>query len=185
MMKIYFLWTGLLLCQLLCPVKTIAQSAAQPRNNNTPRISTCTPEELIGLIKYDHQEAAEKMGISRSSASFDKFDRLLQDHDAKVDGIVKSHQDLFEGLYALKAQYEERATLLQDFQPLVELIHLMYEKLRPIADEVAKESEYLDILVAHVLQDKQFRKWKRYRVKVKKRRGPRYPRPMAGPLVWE
>ncbi len=184
-MKIIPVRLGMALYCFLSPLVLFAQTAQKQKSSAEVQITTCSPEELIGLIKYDHQEAAEKVGISRSSASFDKFDRLLQDHDARVDGIVKSHRDLFEGLHALKAQYEERATMLQDFQPLVELIHLMDEKLRPIADEVAKESEYLDILVAHVLQDKQYRKWKRYQVKVKKRHGPRYPRPMAGPFAWE
>lgn len=181
-MKFNPIWKGIALCCLLCPTALFAQSAKKLKNEQQTRITTCTPEGLAGLIKYDHLEAAEKLGLKPNTSVYEKFDRMLSEHDRQVDAIVQDHQALFEGLYKIKAEYEDRATAQQDFQPLVELIRLMGEQLEPISGEVDKENEYLNVLAAHVLGEKMYPKWERYQRKVHKKCGPRYPRPMAGPL---
>ncbi len=184
-MKITLIQIVMALNCALGPLVLFAQSSEKQKQESQTRITTCTPEGLAGLIKYDHLEAAEKLGLDPGTAVFQKFDRMLQDHDSEVDAIVSDHQALFDGLYKLKSEYEDRATAQQDFQPLVELIRLMEEELEPIAPEVEKEQNYLNVMAAHVLGDSKYKKWERYQAKVKKKCGPRYPRPMAGPLAMD
>ncbi|MBN7812867.1 hypothetical protein J0A68_18065 [Algoriphagus sp. H41] len=185
-MKIIPVRLGMALYCFLSPLVLFAQTVQKQKSGSAEvQITTCSPEELIGLIKYDSREAAEKVGLDVASASYGKFDRVLQEHSSKVDDLVQKHREVFERLYSLKGQYEEQATAQQDFQPLVKLIQLMEEQLQPIGVEVEKENDYLHILLAHVLEDRQFRKWERYQAKVKKERGPHYPRPMAGPLAMD
>ena len=168
-----------------CPLILLGQASEKHKSTAPSRITTCTPEGLIGLVKYDHLEAAGKVGLTFGSPGFEKFDRLLAEHDRKFDAIIGDNQKLFGELYSLKAQYEELATGRQDFTPLVELIDLMKNQLMPISELVEKEDQYLNILMAHVLEERQFRKWERYQRKVKKAKGPKYPRPMAGPILVE
>ena len=181
-MKITLIRMGIALYCLLGPLGLFAQAAKKQKNEQQARITTCTPEGLAGLIKYDHLEAAEKLGLKPNTPICEKFDRMLSEHDRKVEAIVQDHQALFDGLYTLKEEYEDRATAQQDFQPLVELIRLMEQQLEPISGEVDKENEYLNVLASHVLGEKRYPKWERYQRKVHKKSGPRYPRPMAGPL---
>lgn len=184
-MKTTLIRLGVALYCMLSSTLLLAQNKTKSASNSQIRITTCTPEGLAGLIKYDLTESAAKLGLESGTADFEKFGRLLKDHDQKVDAIVEGHRLLFDRLYSLKTEYEDRATAEQDFQPLVKLIRLMEEELEPIGEEVAKENDYLNVLAAHVLGEKKYSKWERYQHKVKKAQGPHYPRPMAGPLMMD
>jgi hypothetical protein len=186
-MKIEFHWIRLACCLILfnSPMILLGQAAEKRKSAAPVRITTCTPEGLIGLVKYDHLEAAGKVGLESGTPGFEKFDGLLAEHDQKLDAIIQNNQKLFEGLYSLKVQYEDLATVRQDFIPLVELIGLMKNQLMPISELVEEEDQHLNILMAHVLEEKQYRRWERYQSKIKKAQGPKYPRPMAGPILVE
>lgn len=121
----------------------------------------------VGIIRFDEEIACGKMKIKNKeeiavvSKQIVKFNRAMD--ELKFRHFIKLNDT------ELMANIKQKSFIAtKDFQGMTELRIEIHEALRPVRIEVTELNEGLNESLKSVLSDRQFKKWKKYVISVRK-----------------
>ncbi|MEQ6124440.1 hypothetical protein AAON49_09585 [Pseudotenacibaculum sp. MALMAid0570] len=139
---------------------------SRPQNDKLPEFN---PERTIGLVIYNYERVVKKIGVKKKSDNakkiksiFTKFNRSLNDIKRINSFTLKEMKTTFEAT-------RREAIKTKDFSGMQAVQKQMAEAFKPIVDAILKKEEELDASLKPLLSEKQFRKWLKYKSRVKKK----------------
>jgi len=132
-----------------------------------PKIPDFNAKNVVGIIRYDEEIACKKIKLKKTediaalSKHIIKFNRAMD--ELKFRHFVKLND------IELLVNMKQKAILAtKDFQAMTELQIETHEKLSPIKTEVKELTDALTENIKKLLSEKQFKKWRKYKISVQK-----------------
>ena len=141
----------------------------QPRAAQQPRAPKIDVEKAVGLTFYNIEKVAKKIGVKKSSETFDKLASIFNSFNRELKQIKRINTFLFsEGKSKMEAAQKE-AMKNRDFSALQKANKEVTESFKPIIKVIEEKEEKLDTDIEKVLTDKQQKKWVKYKTNLKKK----------------
>jgi hypothetical protein len=141
----------------------------QPRAAQQPRAPKIDVEKAVGLTFYNIEKVAKKIGVKKSSKTFDKIASIFNSFNRELKQVKRINTFLFsEGKSKMEAAQKE-AMKNRDFSALQKANKEVTESFKPIIKVIEEKEEKLDTDIEKVLTDKQQKKWVKYKTNLKKK----------------
>lgn len=141
----------------------------QPRAAQQPRAPKIDVEKAVGLTFYNIEKVAKKIGVKKSSETFDKLASIFNSFNRELKQVKRINTFLFsEGKSKMEAAQKE-AMKNRDFNALQKANKEVTESFKPIIKVIEEKEEKLDTDIEKVLTDKQQKKWVKYKTNLKKK----------------
>jgi len=141
----------------------------QPRAAQQPRAPKIDVEKAVGLTFYNIEKVAKKIGVKKSSETFDKLASIFNSFNRELKQVKRINTFLFsEGKSKMEAAQKE-AMKNRDFSALQKANKEVTESFKPIIKVIEEKEEKLDTEIEKMLTDKQQKKWVKYKTNLKKK----------------
>lgn len=132
-----------------------------------PKVHDFNAKNNVGIIRYDEEIACKKLKIKKKEKIAEVSKYIIKFNRA-IDELKFRHFIVLNDTELMVNVRQKVIIANRDFQAMTELQIETHEKLRPIKKEVAELSIALMDGLKSVLSDKQFKKWKKYAISVRK-----------------
>ena len=166
-----FLLAGLsVAAQFRNPGRGIRQAPNRNQQNNTQPFPEFSPERAIGITYYNPEKAAKKIKLKKSKDEFGTFKKMILKFNKDVKDIARINSFMFLEAKQKVDGAQKLATESRDYTLLRTAFKEVGETFKPIVDIITEKEKKLDSLVKPLLNDKQFKKWKKYKENQKTKR---------------
>ena len=179
-MKLTYYSLSLLLVILIPVSGILAQENVDPLL--TKKTFGLSSAELVGFVKYDPEEALDKMKFRRKE-ELDAVNYLFHNYNAQMDSLAYLYQVPLKNISSEFAQTSLTSQSTGDFRALKEFYEFVEVSTFQLKAEAEKIEEKLNASLSLFLTESQLRHWKHYQKRQKKKAKPRLPMPMSGPIA--
>ena len=145
------------------------RQSMQPKAAQQPRAPKIDVEKAVGLTFYNIEKVAKKIGVKKSSETFDKLASIFNSFNRELKQVKRINTFLFsEGKSKMEAAQKE-AMKNRDFSALQKANKEVTESFKPIIKVIEEKEEKLDTEIEKMLTDKQQKKWVKYKTNLKKK----------------
>lgn len=150
------------------PGRGIRQS--QTPNQNQPPEFKFHPKKAIGIVIYDVDKAAKKIGLKKSKPEFKTFKSTLVKFNKELNGLARINSFTFQQVKQNVEASHKLATESRDYSILTNAYKEASDTFKPIVDIVKEKEKSLDATLKSFLNKKQLAKWEKYKRKQKTKR---------------
>ena len=140
-------------------------------NQNQPQEFVFNPEKAIGIVIYDVERAAKKIGLkNKKKDEYKQFSTLLTKFNKDMRDLARINSFTFSQEKQNVESSHKLSMESRDFSLLEKAYKQASEKFKPIVDQVKEKEKKLDTSFKTFLSKKQMTKWGKYKQKQKTKR---------------
>jgi hypothetical protein len=144
-----------------------------PQTQTTPKAPEFDVERYVGIVDYDFEKAAKKVGINLSSKEGKKFSTLLRIYNRDTNQIKRINGFTLRSTKDMVENFQQKAIETGDLSNQKKIQKTMVENLKPIVEAIKVEDKKLDDEIFVLLTEKKYKKWIKYNKKINKYIKPR------------
>ena len=168
----------LLVVGLLLYTTVNAQFAGQMRNRSAvpqanagqPRLPKFNAEKSVGLVIFDIDKTIKKIGLKESSNNFKKAVTFLNTYNKEIRQVARINSFTFNEAKKKIEFIQKKAQDSGDFSIVQPIYKEVGKSFEPILKVIEEKEKALDEKLKPVLSAKQFKKWKKFQTKMKKKK---------------
>ena len=144
----------------------------QPRGPVAPqkqRLPEIDVEKAVGMTFYNTEKVIKKIGLKKSMEAFDVLTSIFGRFNKELNQVKRINSFLF---YEGKAKIEfarQESFKTKDYSVIQKATKEVTSTFEPIIEVVEEKEKNLDLELEKVLSSKQFKKWIKYKMSVKKK----------------
>jgi hypothetical protein len=146
--------------------RALETAPSQAKAQNFPEFKS---ETVVGISIYDLEKVSKKIKLKKSSDNYSKIMTIFNDFHKEINQIRRINSFTF-------LQAKEKITIAQkntlesrDFSELQAAYKEVSKTFEPIVKIVEEKEKNLDAELEKLLSEKQFKKWSKYKKKVKRK----------------
>ncbi len=146
------------------------QSLSRSVENNRPQqLPKFNAEKAVGITIYDLEKVPKKIGLKKSSENYKKVIGIFNVFNKEIKQVARINSfTLSEAKTSIEAN-QNLALKTKDFSALQKVYKEIDVKFQPIIKLVNEKEQSLDKDLEKVLSKKQFKKWEKYKLKLKRK----------------
>lgn len=137
----------------------------RPQNDKLPEFR---PLRFVGLVFYDADKVVKKIGVKKKP-EVKKVKEIITKYNGIFNGIKRINTFTFSDIKKTVEATQKKAIKTQDYSSIEKVQKKMLEAFKPIVEEVKRQDESFDAELKAVLSKKQFKKWEKYKARIKKK----------------
>lgn len=141
---------------------------APPSQNQ--QVFDFNPEKAIGLITYNVEKTAKKVGVKKNKDSYNKFVNALSKFNKEVTDLKRINSFTFNQEKENVESSHKLTMESRDFSVLQKAYQRASETFKPIVKELEIKEKALDSVMVGLLSKKQLKKFKKYTETLKRKR---------------
>ena len=127
-------------------------------------------ERAIGLTIYDVDQVLKKINVKPSSENYKKVITILNKFNREQRELSRIHGFSFSQAKQKVENAQKEVLKSRNYSILQAVYKEIGENFAPISDMIKEKEKSLDDSLKNVLSDKEFKKWKKLKVKIKQRK---------------
>lgn len=160
-----------LLCSFSLVNAQIRQGRTQnvrPETNNT-KPPEFKPRKFAGIVTYDTEKVLKKVGVKKSNENYSKISSILKGFNKDMNDFSRLNTFTFNNVKSNVDAAQKQSVKSQDYSSLREAYSSASKALAPIIKQVIEKENTLNEKLKPLFSKKQFSKWVKYKLKLKKR----------------
>lgn len=140
-------------------------SPQRPQNDKLPEFQ---PLRFVGLVIYDADKVVKKISV-RKKEDVKKVKAIITKYNGIFNGIKRINTFTFNDIKKSVEAAQKKAVKTQDYSLIESTQKKMLEAFKPIVAEIERQDKSFDAELKTVLSKKQFKKWGKYKLRLKKK----------------
>jgi len=145
--------------------RRLTANQQRPQNDKLPEFQ---PLRFVGLVIYDAEKVVKKISV-RKKPEVKKVTEIIAKYNVIFNGIKRINTFTFSDIKKTVEATQKKAIKTQDFSLIEKVQKKMLASFKPIVDEIERQDKSFDAELKVVLSKKQFKKWEKYKSRIKKK----------------
>lgn len=141
------------------------QSMNAPENKPKPNFNV---EQYLGIVVYDIEKTAKKIGVKTPSDEGKSFSKILIDYNKKIKEIKRINTFTLNSTKEMVENFQKNVINNRDYSNQAEVQKKLENNLKSVSETLKKEDQKLDADIKKILSEKQHQKWIKYNKKFNK-----------------
>ena len=146
--------------------RVVDRNPVTTQNRKLPEFNV---ERAIGLTIYDLDEVLKKINLKESAENYKKVVLIFNKFNREQRELNRIHSFSFSQAKAKVEKAQKEVMKSRNYTVLQDVYKEVSEQFVPISDQIKEKEKTLDENLKPLLSSKQFKKWKKVQMKLKRK----------------
>lgn len=140
-----------------------------PGTTTAQKLPEFNVEKAVGLTIYEMERVAKKLGLKKSSETLTKVTSIINKFNKSQKELARINSFSFSQAKTKIEAAQKEVLKTREYAVLEKAYKEVSEGFKPISKQIEEKEKTLDESLKSVLSEKQFKKWKKLKDRIKRK----------------